>query len=504
MSDAQFLAANGLNGATGEYLLPELTPRQVAEQLKAAGLRKEQDDLHGLELRIRHQRDTHGEAALSFGLDAKDLAQTGWGVVFAHDAHPGVIEALRPLLDHRRPQAASHKDYFYRELTRDRGCRPDESKQAFLARHKVGNGMPANPEYFPYYLLLVGDPEKDIPFRFQYELDVEYAVGRLWFEKDGKPDLDAFASYARSVVEAETIPPLLQRRSVFFSVQNPDDRSTRISTEKLIGPLLIDLPLKEPKWDFRPVLDEAATKARLVQLLGGPETPALLFTASHGIGFPPGDARQRPHQGALVCQDWPGPRFKGRVPEKCYFAAEDVAADARLLGLIAVHFACYGAGTPRLNDFPHEWQLGRPPELAAQAFVAGLPQRLLGHPRGGALAVVGHVDLAWTYGFLLEDGQAQTQVFHSTLRQLLQEFPVGAAMEWFNQRYAALAAGLTTELNNVIYGRQLTDTLALRLVALWTGHNDARSYVILGDPAVRLHVTDSGVATRTILPQAGS
>ena len=260
-----------------------------------------------------------------------------------------------------------------------------------------------------------------------------------------------------------------------------------------MAPLAEAFRARYPGWAVEHRVGAGATKARLGALLGGPATPALLFTASHGVGFPSGDPRQAPHQGALLCQDWPGPlAWSGAIPERFYFGADDVPGDARLHGLIAFHFACYGAGTPRLDDFARQAFRQRE-AIAPEAFVARLPQRLLGHPGpgGGALAVVGHVERVWGSSFLWGQAGRQLGAFEGALLRLSRGFPVGAAMEYFNERYAELAADLSAALEGAEQlgrGRAGAAPADLELAGLWTAHNDARSYVVLGDPAVRLPV----------------
>lgn len=466
------LIFNGINASTGQYLPSPRTIHELAQL--ARGERWQRDHLEELRaLQWRMSQDSG--LAPPYGIDVKDLAASGWGVLFAKDCDPAVRDALTPLLKHRKQAAQWH----YKEFDKD-AYEPGLSKDAFLRRQKVGATGPADTRRVPYYLLLVGSPEQ-IPYRFQYELDVEYAVGRIYFNTP-----EEYANYANSVVAAEQHAPRTQstqRRAVFFGPRNQDDIPTELSAQYLVGPLAASMAGRYPEWLISSLLGAAATKEQLGRLLGGSETPDFLFTASHGVWLPNEDSRKLAHQGALLCHEWPGPlAWQKAIPPKFYFSADDVAENAHLQGVISFHFACYSAGTPETDDFAE--YSGAAPRPVHVPFLAAFPQRLLSHPKGGALAFIGHVERTWGYSFLNDqETESELLVFEETLGLLLRGFPVGYAMEPFSRRYAELSVELNNELDEINKGKPLDDD---RLATTWISNNDARNYILLGDPAVRL------------------
>jgi tetratricopeptide (TPR) repeat protein len=472
------LIFNGINGATGSYLLPPMSPEEVSAIAK--GDARDKEHLYDLQLRNRQSGKT--KRGVKAGVDPLRLSSAGWGIIFASadsDKIPEIKEALGGLLDLRRSQAGE----LYKEFSDEGGYQHEENYLDFLGRHNIGPG-PADPVRVPYYLLIVGDPET-IPFEFQYQLDVQYAVGRIYFDA-----IEQYAQYAQSVVEMETAQKSSPREATFFGVQNEDDPATQLSATQLIQPLAEKFSGEggmQP-WEIQSVVGDRATKSALADILGGERAPSLFFSASHGMGFPKDDPRQIPHQGALLCQDWPGPHnWKEPIPENYYFSAEDISAEAELSGSIAFLFACYGAGTPQMDDFAHQ-AFRDPVAIAPHAFLAQLPQKLLSHPKGGMQAVIGHVERAWGYSFVWEQTGSQLAVFESALKTIMEGSPVGYALEFFNERYAELSTVLSTELQGVQFGKIVDD---VDLAGKWTANNDARSYVIIGDPAVRLRVGES-------------
>ena len=172
---------NGVDATTGDYLVAPKPAAEVLDLLRARPVRPE-------------------ARAMVPGFDPCNLAESGWGAVFPRGPEgidPEVREALSPLLEHRREQAAAVREHRFRELE----LRPGEDLDAFLVRLGRGPG-PVHPDRMPYYLLLVGDPAA-VPFGFQTGLDVQHAVGRVCFDTP-----EEYERYARVVVKAETARPL--------------------------------------------------------------------------------------------------------------------------------------------------------------------------------------------------------------------------------------------------------------------------------------------------------
>lgn len=467
MPDDEVVVFNGLNGSTGDYFFAPADATTVAAA--ARGETVPADHLADLRERVSSVREDR--FAVIEGVDPKDLAAAGWGIVFAADVEMGIREALQPLLDLRREQAGE----LFCCLTGQDGVRADDTKSTFLARRKVGPG-PVDPRKLPYYLLLVGDP-KAIRLPLQYQLDVQFAVGRLWFDV-----VDEYARYAANVVRAERGNPRPRRLSL-FGVRNPGDLATQRSADHLVAPLETALSGRVRGWEVTSARGAEATKGRLATLMGGPSTPAVLFTASHGMLLESGHEYQRARQGALVCQDWPGPfAHRGELPGEFYFSRDDLRDEAAdLTGLIAFHFACYSAGTPQMDEFEKVTNAQRK-QISPTPFFGALPSRMLSHPNG-ALAVIGHVERAWDTSFLWRRAGEQIAVFESTLRRLMDGHPVGNAFEYFGLRYAELTSDLQILLDDERDGLRQPDA---EMAGTWSAMRDARNYIVLGDPAVHV------------------
>lgn len=486
---SELLYLNGIDADTGGPIYDEpITSEMIAKVARGQKLTKE--DLH--DARVKNNLVEQAHFGVGENIQDADLSQAGWGVIFPaslpQKSVDAIKDALKPLLDLRKKQAAAVNERFYREfIGPDEGYKNGESKNDFLKRFGRGPGAadPSQGKNVPYYLLIVGSPET-IPYTFQYQLDVQYAVGRIYFEK-----LEDYARYANSVVQAETQKFSRSKTATFFGIANPDDRATQMSANQLIKPLVNQLTGDDKYKDWKVNLVEPAnaTKANLTNYLGGKDTPAFLFTASHGMGFKPTDNRLLPHQGAILCQDWPGPKARMPINDKLYFSGDDISSDADVFGMFAFVFACYGGGTPKLDNF-YRQAFNAQKEIAPYAFMSQLPLKLLAHPKGGALGVFAHIERAWGSSILWDGAVNDVSAFDSTIKGLLNGKPAGAATEYFNERYAEISTSLTEELDNTSPENQDD----VKLAGMWTSNNDARNYAFIGDPAVHLSLEAKATA----------
>ena len=186
MADEELIFVNGVDAETGEPLVPAITIADLAAMIRGetvdAGKIKEAGAI----------AKTHAMASLGLPDDIAptDVKKAGWAVVFHKDEDAAVKTGVMRLYEHRRQQIGDDTRVKVLEYAGEAGWRE------WLAKYRVGAGN-VNPFRVPYYLLLVGGPQR-IPFDFCQMLSLEYAVGLLHFD-----DAAAYGRYVDSVIAYE-------------------------------------------------------------------------------------------------------------------------------------------------------------------------------------------------------------------------------------------------------------------------------------------------------------
>lgn len=464
---------NGID-PDGNYLFEDSSIEQVFKLAQDEFEKISDND----QKRIQYLSNNKEKAFYGFDAPLYNISEAGWAVLVHENTGEEILREIEKFRSHRKVHN-NIPDGLCPEIIILSGV-PDYRK--FLADRDISPGF-GDVRKLPYYLLIVGGPEL-IPFRFQYELATEYAVGRIAFRSS-----EEYRAYIDQLIKYETAANVpTERKIAFWSPANLKDQATSISARFLVNPLYVDL---DQQIDFKKELFISnkpgweASKNNLTGLLTRDKAPALLFTASHGVGHQLIDSEEKMHlQGALVTQDWE----KGKpVTSDTQFSGEDLKNGVNLHGMLHFAFACFGAGTPAQDDYEKESSSTiLRSYTSTYPFVSHLASQELIH---GALAFVGHVDRTWAFSFIGEK-QVHLEGFERAIRNMLLEnraWPIGHCLRDIYDKALHLSKSLLEDLHDMKFGR----TFPPQVIAnKWVERNDARAYALIGDPAVRLRVDD--------------
>src|SRR5271166_684742 len=303
------LHLNGIDALTGLPAVPPMTEEEAAR--RAAGGPPPAEDV-GLLRRLWEalKRPFHG---LPDDIDPTDVATAGWAVVLPSETPDEVCQAIEQLVAHRRDHTRVPAD---RCLILD--YRPGQSLADWL---RVLGALLADvePTRLPYYVALVGGPEV-ISFEFQTLLDMNYAVGRIAFDRP-----EQYRRYVEGLIAYEKAGAAPSGRAIlYWGPRNRADRATQLSADCLIRPLFNGIPAtgdqpalpaiaEQRRFRSRCLGGPDATRANLLEPLHAAEPssrPAFLFTASHGLEWPNGHEKPTGSAGGAAL---PGLARSGRA-----------------------------------------------------------------------------------------------------------------------------------------------------------------------------------------------
>jgi hypothetical protein len=425
--------------------------------------------------------------------DPNHLPLQKWAVVAPEDREGDrQLEAIGPLLRLRAAEQGAPAR-IYR-------VPPDmDAKQSAAWKHEVYWSEDLPEDERPLYLLMLGDLHQT-SLELQQVMANGALLGRVHFAGTaGATDLDGYAAYADKVTRYARSGAPEGEPDLLFYVAPDGSPATVAGRVKLVEPSLAASTQRhaERKLPAASVREISASTVDELLAAGAGSRPSVLLSVSHGLGAPRRGFRledeQRQRQGALV------------IDHDEVLDAERLGGRPFLPGGMWFYLACFGAGTPSTSAY-HAWlsQLSRQgastgsvaavleslPGSGRRPFVAALPQAALANP-AGPLAVLGHVDLAWTYGFSGTKNLTESRISRilSAIDVLVRGSRAGVALEalvrFYRETNDALMSSYQSEADARVQGRP-DPTDRVERGNLWMLRNDLRGYVLLGDPAARL------------------
>lgn len=437
------------------------------------------------------------EAFPRFDADPNDLSKQRWGIV-APEGSVGdrLLQVIAPLTAARREQQEGHEPLVFRAAA---GM---SSKKATDWWGAVYNDSKINFRDRPRYLLILGDADL-ISWEAQQRFSAAAFAGRLAFKKESE-----YEAYVHKILAYERAAKHGSKkiRAAYHTVRD-GTAATSVGHRGLMVPSVDDakVALKDNAFPASEIVDFGATGVTspedFLRAVANRE-PTTLFSISHGLGIDAHgtEEERRRFQGAMSFGS--GKKI----------TADDVANRPFLPGGAWFFFACFGAGTPSQSAYTtwlqalKEAKINLPQSqidavlqsLAQQgSFVAALPQAALANP-DGPLAIMSHVDLAWTFSFQdLVSKKYQSHRFHGIFQGIIEHSRVGACLDTLQRTFNDANTDLTVLIDAEESAKRRNEpvenasTAALEKAALWMLRQDIGAYVMLGDPAAQVMTSTS-------------